>query len=549
MAVAVIMPRQGQSVESCVITSWNKKVGDAVKVGDVLFSYETDKSSFDEEAKAEGTLLATFFEEGDDIPCLTNVCVIGNPGEDYSVFDPKGGSAPAEAPVAAPAPAAAAAPAMSVEAKKASAKEGVTPVLMPRQGQSVESCVITSWAKKVGDPVAVGDVIFSYETDKSSFDEEAKAEGVMQGIFFEEGDDVPCLTVVCCIGKAGVDVSDFDPKNAGSAPAAATETAVSAPAAAAAPVAVSAKTDGDRLFISPRAKNLAEKLGVDPTLASATGPYGRIVEKDINTLADNYAEISSKVSAPAVDIKTVPVEAKAEAKAETVADYKDEPLSNIRKTISKAMTASLTQMAQLTLNSSFDATNIMAFRKKLKASLPPEAGNVTITDMILYAVSRTLKKHPYVNANLLDGKTMRFFNVANVGLAVDTPRGLLVPTIFNADTKSLLEISKDAKAGAEKCKEGKISPDELKGASFTVSNLGTFGVETFTPVINPPQTCILGVCTVQQKIKIVDGEMKAYPAMGLSLTFDHRALDGAPAARFLKDLVYNLENFEVLLVM
>ena len=547
MAVAVIMPRQGQSVESCVITSWNKKVGDAVKVGDVLFSYETDKSSFDEEAKVEGTLIAAFFEEGDDIPCLTNVCVIGNPGEDFSAFDPKGGSsAPAEAPAPAPVSAPAAAPAMSVAAKKASAKEGVTPVLMPRQGQSVESCVITSWAKKVGDAVKVGDVIFSYETDKSSFDEEAKAEGVMQGIFFEEGDDVPCLTVVCCIGKAGVDVSDFDPKNQGAAPAVAETTTV-----AAAPVAeikgVAAEKIGDKLKISPRAKNLADKLGIDASLASATGPYGRIIEKDINTLADNYAEISAKVAKP--DLATVPVEAKVAAPAsEAVADYKDEPLSNIRKTISKAMTASLTQMAQLTLNSSFDATAVMNFRKKIKAAAEMGVGKITVTDIIIYAVSRTLKNHPYVNANLLDGKTMRFFNVANVGLAVDTPRGLLVPTIFKADQLSLSEISKKAKEGADKCKEGKISPDELKGASFTISNLGTFGVETFTPVINPPQTCILGVNTIQQKIKIVDGEMKPYPAMGLSLTFDHRALDGAPAARFLKDLVYNLENIEVLLI-
>ncbi|MBQ7256501.1 MAG: 2-oxo acid dehydrogenase subunit E2 [Abditibacteriota bacterium] len=437
---------------------------------------------------------------------------------------------------------------MSVAAKKASAKEGVNPVLMPRQGQSVESCVITSWAKKVGDPVKVGDVIFSYETDKSSFDEESKYEGVMQGIFFEEGDDVPCLTVVCCIGKAGIDVSDFDPKGA-SAPAAAPAPTVAPAAAPVQAVASSApQTVGDRLKISPRAKHLAEKMGIDPTLAGATGPYGRIIEKDINTLADNYSEISAKAQASATpDLKTIPVEAK--VPTATGADFKDEPLSNIRKTISKAMTASLTEMAQLTLNSSFDATAVMDLRKKIKAATAMGVGNITVTDIILYAVSRTLMKHPYVNANLIDGKTMRFFNVANVGLAVDTPRGLLVPTIFHADTMTLSQISEKAKEGADKCKEGKISPDELKGASFTVSNLGTFGVESFTPVINPPQTCILGVNTIQQKIKIVDGEVKPYPAMGLSLTFDHRALDGAPAARFLKDLVFNLENIEVLLAL
>jgi len=561
MAVPVIMPKQGQSVESCIITTWNKNVGDTINVGDVLFSYETDKASFEEEAKVSGVLLARFFEEGDDVPCLTNVCVIGSAGEDFSAFNPNG--AKEEAPVAATPVIAASAPTVA-PAKKATAREGVNPVIMPKQGQSVESCIITTWNKKVGDSVSVGDVLFSYETDKASFEEESKFDGTMLAIFFAEGDDVPCLTNVCVVGKAGEDASDFNP-NAQAAVAEVATEVVSAPATAA-PVA-KVMAEGEKLKISPRAKAISNKLGVNPAFAGGSGPYGRIIERDIIDLVNNkeYATFAASSEYKGAggsgiggrfstaDLATIPVETKAPVAAASVAptgaEYTEEPLSNMRKVIAKAMVNSLTSMAQLTLNSSFDATQVMAYRKKIKASSEVLGiGNITVTDLILYAVSRTLLKHPYVNANLVDN-TIRLFNVSNVGLAVDTPRGLLVPTIFGAEKLSLNEISKQAKKAAADAQAGTISPDSLKGGSFTVTNLGTFGIETFTPVINPPQTCILGVNTIVTRVKEVNGELKSYPAMGLSLTFDHRALDGAPAARFLKDLVYSLENIEALMVM
>ena len=228
-------------------------------------------------------------------------------------------------------------------------------------------------------------------------------------------------------------------------------------------------------------------------------------------------------------------------------EYEDVKFSGIRRAISKSMHNSLTSMAQLTHNFSFDASAILAYRKMLKES-GGECAGITIGDLILYAVSRVLPGWPDLNAHMLDDVSIRKFNHVNLGVAVDTPRGLIVPTIMHADEKSLLEISNELKVLAAEARDGAISPDKLTGASFTVSNLGGFGVESFTPVINPPQTGILGVCTtVQRPRKGADGSIQLYPAMALSLTYDHRAIDGAPASRFVQELCKQLEHFTVLL--
>ena len=229
------------------------------------------------------------------------------------------------------------------------------------------------------------------------------------------------------------------------------------------------------------------------------------------------------------------------------AGYRDEPLPNIRKLIASSMQKSLSTSAQLTHHTSFDASEIIAYRKKLKGAqetlgLP----SITYNDMVLFAVSRVLKNHPALNAHFL-GDKIRYFDHVHLGMAVDTPRGLIVPTIFNADCKSLSEIAKESKELAAAAQSGSINPDLLTGASFTVSNLGTLDIEMFTPIINPPQTGILGVDCITDRVRVVDGQITAYPAMGLSLTYDHRALDGAPASRFLKELKTVLEQFTELL--
>ena len=517
MANAVIMPKAGITVESCIIGTWEKKIGDAVKIGDVLFTYETDKASFECESTAEGVLLDIFYGEGDEVPCLVNVCAVGNPGEDCSHL--KGGSAaPAEEAPAASAPAAAAAPAVVLNTKAKA-------VIMPKAGITVESCIIGSWEKKVGDQVKIGDILFTYETDKASFECESTAEGELLEIFYEDGEEVPCLQNVCAVGPHGEDCSCLRP---GAEVPAAVEAVPTAEAAAPAAEVTAAPVSGAP--VSPRAAKLAKAHGVDATQAVGTGPNGRIIERDVQKLIAQGVQPKAVAAAPVCED-----------------EYEDVKFSGIRRAISKSMHTSLSTMAQLTHNVSFDATQILAYRKALKAAGGDYAG-ITIGDILLYAVSRTLLNHKDLNANMLDDNSIRKFNHVNLGVAVDTPRGLMVPTIVHADQMSLLEISQAVKSLAGECREGNISPDKLSGGSFTVSNLGSFGVESFTPVINPPQTGILGVCgTIDRVRKGADGGIELYPAMGLSLTYDHRAVDGTPASRFLQELCKNLENFTTLL--
>ncbi|MBR2342893.1 MAG: 2-oxo acid dehydrogenase subunit E2 [Clostridia bacterium] len=436
-------------------------------------------------------------------------------------------------------------------------------VIMPRQGQSVESCIITSWNKKVGDTVEKGEILFSYETDKSSFDEAAPESGKLLAIFREEGDDVPCLENVCVIGNDGEDFAQFAPA-AESAPEEAPKEAVAEKVeekveAVAEPTADVVASGA----ISPRARALANKTGADLLKATPTGPNGRIIERDVQSLVDRGLTVSGAASAEYTaqvegsgingkvmlkDLSAAPAAAET-AVAPAAPEYEEVKMPNIRKIIAKQMCASLTTMAQLTLNTSFDATKVMELRKSLKAGAEKMGlPNITLNDIVLYAVSRVILNHKGANAHCL-GDTIRYFNTVNLGIAVDSPKGLLVPTLFHAEKLSLSELSRQAKSIITAAQGGSISPDLLAGGTFTVTNLGAMGIESFTPIINPPQTAILGVDCITRRLKEVDGCDVSYPAMGLSLTFDHRVLDGADAARFLKELVFKLENFDLLLLV
>ncbi|MBR3439302.1 MAG: 2-oxo acid dehydrogenase subunit E2 [Clostridia bacterium] len=408
-----------------------------------------------------------------------------------------------------------------------------TPVMMPNVGITVETCVLTKWLKQKGETVEEGEVLFTYETDKSTLEQEAPVSGTVLEIFFGEDSDVPVMTNVCVIGAPGEDVEEFRPGKADGkeeAPAPAKEEATAVQAAET-PAAVPVKNTG---FIkaSPRAKALAQKRGVNLQYVSGTGPDGRIIERDVFAAArgSGLSCREKEQTAPG-------------------ADYVDEKMSVIRRTIAKQMSASLQTAAQLTHTLSFDASDILAFRKGIKSGEIQGYGNITLNDMILFVVSRTLAKpeHRALNAHLLENDIMRYFSGVHMGVAVDTDRGLMVPTLFDCDKKPLNRISEEAKALAAKCRNGSALPDDLKGGTFTVSNLGAYGIEHFTPVINVPQTAILGVNTITTQIKAVDGGFRTYQAMGLSLTYDHRAVDGGPASRFLSELKNSLENFTAFL--
>lgn len=479
-----------------------------------------------------------------------------------------------------------------------------TPVIMPRQGQSVESCIIGQWHKQVGDAVAVGDELFSYETDKAAFDETAQVAGQMLAIFFAEGDDVPCLSTVCVIGAPGEDFAAFRPAEAASAapaagtmaapePAASPTAAVRAPSAnsfadsladsfgnspadspnapSAAPLSsalppaspTTSPADAPRLAISPRARALADKRRIDLRAVSPSGPGGRIVERDVRALiasgtrrsADATIQAATGAGSPEGRAATpAPLQAPG---ALGLPECEEEKHTHIRKLIARSMNFSLSTMAQLTYAASFDASEILGFRARLKKAreggldgiFDPAllAANITLNDIILYAVSRVILRHRACNAAYLEDR-MVYYKHVNLGMAVDTPRGLMVPTIFRADRLSLAEISAQAKALAADCQKGTISPDRLKDGTFTVTNLGSLGIESFTPVINPPQTAILGVNCLQTRVRDANGVAVPYPSMSFSLTCDHRAVDGAPAARLLQDLKTALENFSLLLI-
>ena len=413
-------------------------------------------------------------------------------------------------------------------------------VIMPKAGITVESCIIGKWLKNVGDPVKVGDILFTYETDKASFECESTEEGELLAVFFSDGDEVPCFTNVCAVGAKGEDYSALKPGGAAEAPAVKADEAPKAEEEKKAAAPEATKSADGSLKVSPRARTLAEKAGVDPRYAEGTGPDGRVIERDIRRLMETGMPVVEETATPATKAEAPAAAAKPES------EYEDVRLPGIRKVIAKSMMSSLHGMAQLTHHHSFDATSIQSFRRECKAA-GGDVGGITLGDMVLYAVSRTLVNWKDLNANMIGDDTIRYFKHVNLGVAVDTPRGLMVPTIFNADTKSLLEISKEVKQLAEAARSGAISPDLLTGGSFTVSNLGSTGVEMFTPVINPPQTAILGVCGITQRVREENGQIKLYPAMGLSLTYDHRAVDGSPASKFVSELCKNLEKFTLLL--
>ena len=522
MAEGVLMPKAGITVESCIIGEWKKKVGDSVAVGDILFTYETDKAEFECESTAAGTLLDIFYQEGDEVPCLVNVCAVGNPGEDTSAL--KNAPAASDAPAAAAPTAEAAAPAAAARPAGPCAEA----VIMPKAGITVESCIIGEGKKQVGDSVAVGDILFTYETDKAEFECESTAAGTLLAKFFEDGDEVPCLENVCAIGNAGDAYEFLKPGAEVPAPVAEAAAAPAAAAETAAPAAAKAELTA----ISPRAMAKAVSAGVNPAMATGTGPNGRIIERDIDKLIAEGGAVYTTAAASAAVPET---------------EFEDVKFNAVRKATAKSMTKSLSTMAQLTQQFSFDATQIQVYRAMLKPMDAP-MGKISLNDMVMFAVAKTVLSCPDLNANMLEDNVVRHFNHVNLGFACDTPRGLIVPTIFHADEMSLLELSMAAKELAAAARDGSLSPDKMQGATFTVSNIGSFGCEAFTPVVNPPQTGILGICNIQTKIKSAkDGVIETYPAMGLSLTFDHRVIDGAPAARFMSDLCKNLENFMTLM--
>ena len=437
---------------------------------------------------------------------------------------------------------------------------------MPKQGQSVESCIVSEFKKKVGDTVKKGDILFGYETDKATFEEESQVEGTVLAIFYKDGDEIPVLQNVMVIGQPGESFEEFAPSaanvDAGKGAAGGTEPSEThAPLGLEGATSATAATPGAPA--SPRARKLAEEKGVNLDAVAGSGPHGRIIERDVIAAA---VPLSGLAKAKMAEGGLVAGEGSGLAGTVKGGDLKTwKPnhtditgegsefevvkMSNMRKLIAKSMYNSLQNSAQLTHMLGADARKVQALRKKAKKAL--EEGkidaNITINDFVCFAVIKALQKFPNVNSHCL-GDAMRIFKTVNLGCAVDTERGLMVPVIKDADKLDIIGLSKELKKAADACKKGSFNPDLLasEAGSFTVSNLGGYGVEWFTPIINVPQSAILGVGTIVPRPKDLGSGVYAFvPYLGLSLTYDHRAIDGGEATKFLKQVATEIETLEV----
>jgi len=447
-------------------------------------------------------------------------------------------------------------------------------IVMPKLGNTVESVIIVEWRKEVGDSIAVGEAICEVETDKATVEVEAEIAGTLLAKLYDVDDDVPVLIPFAIVGEAGEDVSgmltsDTPASDASRLQSEAVPVQKSVPAAAAsvvpdAPVSAGSSPTG----ISPRARNLASSSGLQGLPAGGTGPGGRIIERDILSALEGKAPLTPAAMAAggttptqgsgiggrvlAADMGTAPVSAAGTATvgdpspAEFPGQVESFPVKGVRKLVAQRMHDSLAETAQLTLNASTAAASLLSWRAAYKAS--PEVFGLTkvsINDLIMFTVARLLPRYPDMNATF-HGSEIKQYRHVHLGFAVDTPRGLMVPVIRFADQLSLSRLSAETRRLAGACRDGSINPDELSGGTFTITNLGSFGIESFTPVINTPEVAILGVNTIYNyPIETPEGGITIEKRMGLSLTIDHQAVDGAPGARFLKDLSTLLGNIEL----
>lgn len=536
MAEEILMPRLSDTMTEGVIAAWHKKVGDTVKKGDLLAEVETDKATMELESYKDGTLLHIGTEKGGKLQVNDLLAIIGNPGEDISAFLKGGGSAPAKqsAPAkeeAKPAAAPAAKDAGGGSSLDLSRMEEV--VLMPRLSDTMTEGVIAGWNKNVGDTVKKGDVLAEIETDKATMELESYKNGTLLYQGAKKGEKIAVNDLLCIIGEEGkVDVNAIVAAAKGGGAAAPAQQAPAAqpaetPEAPAAQPTETSSANG-RIKASPLAKKLAAEKGIDISKISGSGDGGRIVKSDV----DNYQPAAASVPAAATGKSAAPAVPAGQVSFDEV------PVSQMRKVIAKRLAESKFSAPHFYVTVAIDMDAAVASRAKLN-----EVSKVKISfnDLVLKACAIALKQHPAINSSWL-GDKIRVNHHVNIGVAVAVEDGLLVPVVRFADTKSLSQIAAEVKEFAQKAKDKKLQPADWEGNTFTISNLGMFGVEEFTAIINPPDACILAVGGISQVPVVKNGNIVAGNVMKVTLSADHRVVDGATAAAFLQTLKNLLEE-------
>ncbi|WP_426060191.1 pyruvate dehydrogenase complex dihydrolipoamide acetyltransferase [Hymenobacter sp. B1770] len=567
MAEIIKMPKMSDTMTEGTIAAWLKKVGDKVKSGDILAEVETDKATMELENYEDGTLLYIGPKEKESVVVDGILAIVGKEGEDFSALlaGATGGAPAAEAPKAEAAPAAEAPKAEAAPAPAAPAPEApkaapaapangkkATVVRMPKMSDTMTEGTIAAWLKNVGDKVKSGDVLAEVETDKATMELENYEDGTLLYTGPKAGEAVPVDGILAIIGEEGADIEALlGGQSGGATPAEAPKAAeapqeAEAPATPAAqPAPAAAAAPSGRILASPLAKSIAKEKGINLSQVVGTGDNGRIVQRDVENFKPSAATAAPATQAapaaapsPAAAPAAVAAPQAAPAAAATEGTYTDTPVSQMRKVIAKRLSESLFTAPHFYLTMEINMDKAMEARVRLNELSPVK---LSFNDLVLKSAAVALRQHPVVNSSWL-GDKIRQNKLINIGVAVAVDEGLLVPVIRNADQKGLSQIATEVKELAGKAKSKKLQPAEWEGSTFTISNLGMFGIDEFTAIINPPDACILAVGGIKQTPIVKDGQIVVGNIMKVTLSCDHRVVDGATGAAFLQTLKGLLED-------
>uniref|UniRef100_UPI004048E49C pyruvate dehydrogenase complex dihydrolipoamide acetyltransferase n=1 Tax=Algoriphagus sp. TaxID=1872435 RepID=UPI004048E49C len=540
MAEIIRMPKMSDTMEEGVIASWLKNVGDSVKPGDILAEVETDKATMELESYEEGVLLYVGVKEKDSVPVNGIIAIIGEKGEAFQhlLSDVPTDAAKAEEviPASSPAP-------VVAEPKIAAVSTSSIPatvVTMPKMSDTMQEGTIAAWLKKVGDSVKSGEIIAEVETDKATMELESYEDGVLLHIGVEAGGSVPVDGIIAVIGERGADYQSLlaAHQGGGQVPAPVEVASPTAPAAVATPTpdlpqapvkeSVASATGNERVKASPLAKKIASEKGVDIRQVAGTGEGGRIVKRDIESFVPTAATTSSQVSSShAVSSAVLGQES-----------FREEKVSQMRKTIAKRLAESKYSAPHFYLTMEINMDKAIEARKSMNEF---GTAKISFNDLVIKASAAALRQNPKVNSSWL-GDKIRYNDHIHIGMAVAVEEGLLVPVIRFADQLSLSQISNQAKSLGQKAKNKELQPKDWEGNTFTISNLGMFGIDEFTAIINPPDACILAVGGIKETVIVKDGQMKVGNLMKVTLSCDHRVVDGAVGSAFLQTLKGLLED-------
>jgi len=544
MAEVVKMPKMSDTMTEGVIAKWHKKVGDKVSSGDLIAEVETDKATMDFESYQEGTLLYIGPKEGEAVPVDAVIAVLGEEGEDYKALLEGGNGQAKTEPKES-----------SSEEKKEEPKEqeddedteevtpeslGATVITMPLLSDTMTEGVIAEWHFKVGDKIKSDDVIADVETDKATMEVTAYAEGTLLYIGVEKGQAAKVNDIIAIVGKEGTDVTPLLKQKPSKKKEESKDTAAAKPAENVAPEQETAVSSADsRVKASPLARKIAKEKGIDLASVKGSAENGRIIKRDVESFKPEAQAPAATPATPATETKAITIPQFIGEES-----YSEKPVTQMRKTIAKRLSESLFTAPHFYVTVKVDMDSAIAARTKINEVAPIK---VSFNDLVIKAVAVALKQHPNVNSSWL-GDKIRYNEHVNIGVAIAVDEGLLVPVVRFADGKTLSHISAEVKDFAQRAKAKKLQPKDWEGSTFTVSNLGMFGVDEFTAIINPPDSCILAVGGIQQVPVVKNGAIVPGNVMKITLSCDHRVVDGATGAAFLQTVKSLLEEPVRLLV-